>query len=108
MKTTTPATAVLDEAREISLYTIVVEFVGGTYVSQTRADNERSALSSWCKTIRIDMDFGPDSGRLAETVEQEATATALSLLDGLQSVWSFTTLLNDRLVLGHVIKTGPL
>jgi hypothetical protein len=107
MKTTTPAIAVPDEAREISLYTIVVEFVGGTYVSQTSADNERSALSSWCKTIRTDKDFGPDSSRLAEEIEHEASASRLSLLDGLESAWSFTAVLKDRLILGHVIKTVP-
>jgi hypothetical protein len=92
----------------MSLYTIVLEFGGGTYVSQTSADNKESALSSWCKTIRTDMDFGPDSCPLAEGIEQEANAARLSLLDGLQSAWSFTTLLNDRLILGHVIKTAPL
>jgi hypothetical protein len=107
MKTTTPATAVLDDVPETSLYTIVVEFVGGTYVSQTSADNERSALSSWCRTIRTDEDFGPDSRRLAEQIEHEANAARLSLLDGLESAWSFTTVLNDRLILGHVIKTVP-
>ncbi|SHN33152.1 hypothetical protein [Rhizobacter sp. OV335] len=107
MKTTTPATAVPDEAREISLYTIILEFGGGTYVSQTRAPSKESALSSWCKTIRIDKDFGPDSYRLAEEIEHEADAARLSLLDGLESAWSFTTVLNDRLILGHVIKTVP-
>jgi hypothetical protein len=91
----------------MSLYTIIVEFIGGTYVFQTSADNERSALSSWCKTVRINMDFGPDSYRMAEEIEREANAARLSLLDGLQSAWSFTTNLNERLILGHVVETVP-
>jgi hypothetical protein len=107
MKTTTPAAAVIHEARTTSLYTIVLEFGGGTYVSQARADNQESALSSWCKTIRTDLDFGPDSCPLAEGIEEEANAARLFLLNGLQSAWSFTTLLKDQLILGHVIKTAP-
>jgi hypothetical protein len=108
MKTTTPPAAVVHEARTVSLYTIVLEFGGGTYVSQTNADNKESALSSWCKTIRTDLDFGPDSCPLAEGIEQEANPAGLCLLDGLQSAWSFTTLLKGQLILGHVIKTAPL
>ena len=91
----------------MSLYTIILEFGGGTYVSQTSASSKESALSSWCKTIRTDKDFGPDSCRLAEEIEHEANAARLALLDGLESAWSFTTVLNDRLILGHVIKTVP-
>jgi len=91
----------------MSLYTIVLEYGGGTYVSQTRADNKESALSSWCKTIRTDMDFGPDSHALAAGIEQEANAARLSLLNGLQSAWSFTTLLKGQVILGHVIRTAP-
>ncbi|NKI95550.1 hypothetical protein [Rhizobacter sp. SG703] len=91
----------------MSLYTIVLEYGGGTYVSQTHADDKESALSSWCKTVRTDMDFGPDSCPLAEGIEQEADAARLSLLNGLQSAWSFTTLLKGQVILGHVIKTAP-
>jgi len=95
-----------NESQRMSLYTIILEFGGGTYVSQTSAASKESALSAWCNTIRTDKDFGPDSSRLAEEVEHEANAARLSLLDGLESAWSFTTLLNDRLILGHVIKTA--
>jgi hypothetical protein len=91
----------------MTLYTIILEFGGGTYVSQTSAASKESALTAWCQTIRTDKDFGPDSNRLAEEVEHEANAARLSLLDGLESAWSFTTFLNDRLILGHVIKTEP-
>ena len=87
------------------LYTIFMEFQGGTYISQLSASNESSALSCWPREAS-DEDlrmWGLNRDELSEIV----TTEDLVPIAGCKSLWCASgTSRSGKLVLIHVIATA--
>lgn len=88
------------------LFTFIVDFEGGSYVSQVRGETLYDASSQWARGqggsgIQDVQALGkaaePD---LIEAIEQEP-----SLLNGLRNVWCYSGLFGDRLFLIHCVQT---
>jgi len=85
------------------LYTIGLEFHGGTYISQVRAKSERIAVDNWAQSlsIRVPEITAENRHQLAEDFKDEK----LVPLDGLISAWCTSALVNGDLALMNLIKT---
>jgi len=86
----------------VGLFTFVLEYAGGTYVSQQAGADEREAYRSWISSLGTSQI--PDAERLGVAFE-EATQdlTAIDLLDG---VWCDHAFAQDDLALVNVIRTA--
>lgn len=85
------------------LYTLILEYRGGTYMAQCRASSMAQLLPIWISGLS-DADlrtWGLSRVDLMDFISrQEPTA-----LDGLQGAWCCTGVCNDDLLLLNVVKT---
>jgi len=90
-----------------ALFSLVVDYDGGTYISQVRALTEREALYAWCEKCADDYDVPaevrPIATALLENLDKDTHEPVA--LQGLTAAWCASTLLDDKLALINVIKT---
>lgn len=87
------------------LYTILLDYAGGTYVAQAEAMDEDAALRGWLGKLR--------SGRIADAVWEEVAAAFEEAvdrplpLDGLAGAWCASASASQGLALVNIVKTAP-
>ena len=85
------------------LFTVIVDFGGGTYIGQADAPNPQSAATQWLAN-QSDNDLKLwRLGRLA--VENIIEKKEPIELDGLTNVWCITGSIRNRLFLVNVVQT---
>ena len=88
-----------------NLFTLVVEYGGGTYLSQVSADTPREALLKWSMDHESaegeELPLGVFSGIRAQ-LQRGDDAVAIS---GSRNVWCISGVSEDKLILIHVILT---
>ena len=91
-----------------NLYTIIVEYLGGTYIFQREASSEAEAL-----TTRAAVDDDPS---VEDALPTEATKALrgelarggqITALSEVKNIWCATAIAKGQLVLVHVIATVP-
>jgi len=87
-----------------SLFTLVSEYGGGTYVSQVHADNERQALKEWASHLLSEQPMGAASGSIG--IYALGDLHSPTPVAGLTSVWCWTALVADELVLTNIIRSA--
>ncbi|MET3528147.1 hypothetical protein [Phenylobacterium koreense] len=86
------------------LYTIMLDYAGGTYVAQTCAADERAAVRDWIGMLSSD--------QIAHSVSEEVAAAfedfdyGLVPLNGLAGVWCANANAMQGLALVNVVKTA--
>ncbi len=88
----------------MSLYTFVLDYQGGTYISQRDGDDLTSAARTWVRSLRSVGDFeltDTDRSELEGEIERHGAVA----IDGVRNVWCLTGGLRNRLLLAHVILT---
>ena len=91
---------------KMSLFTVIMEFNEGTFVSQIRDTSPAKSLIKWAK--KLDIDDIPGLGpKLKEQLLNSFNDTehAPVLLDGMKNVWCTCVTLTGKLLLVHIIKT---
>lgn len=86
------------------LYTFILEFEGGTYVSQLSAASARSAPLAWVES-RVPGEI-PGLHAAALRQLQASMDTDPVPLTGLVQVWCASGLVNGSLALLHFVETG--
>lgn len=86
-----------------NLYTIVLEFRGGTYVSQVRAEVELEAVRCWAERFKAERPIPRSTSYIAASVLRGLEDYGLAPLDGLQGVWCFTGVSGDSPALGTLV-----
>ncbi|MDC7685223.1 hypothetical protein PQU92_18220 [Asticcacaulis sp. BYS171W] len=91
-----------------ALFTFVVEYDGGTYISQLQAEDVGAALLLWCDKFADSEDIPKKTRKLSKTVrediiEHEGEAV---LLNGLQNAWCISALRKNKLALINIVKTA--
>lgn len=86
------------------LYTILLDYAGGTYVAQTRATDEQAAVRAWQDKLRV--------SRIADAVSEEVAAAFDEATDspvplnGLAGVWCVSASATQGLALVNIVKTA--
>ena len=91
--------------RNHALYTIVLDYKGGTYVGQAEAASVSSALRLWISRIK-DGDLRAWKIKRGELIEIAESHKPIPL-DERVNVWCVSGVADDALVLINVIATKP-
>lgn len=85
------------------LYTIILEFRGGTYISQVRAISEKTAVDQWAQSLdeNVSEVALADRKKLSAEFEIEDPVP----LNGTTNAWCTSALVNNDLALLNIIKT---
>lgn len=85
------------------LYTIFMEFAGGTYAAQVRAGSPRSALKKWAKNIVPGniYDLGPKG---KEALNRQIHDKQIVPIHGMVNIWCATFLVGGKLALVNLIR----
>jgi hypothetical protein len=88
----------------MNLYTFILDYIGGTYISQVKARNLTKAVSKWPDGLVIDeiKGLGPNTISLLKLRLTEDRPVPLS---GLINAWCMSTIIRGRLVLIHIVET---
>jgi len=90
------------EAQLSDLFTIMMEYHGGTYISQVRASDLSSVLTLWGENLR-DQDL--KDWKLTRSDVERVIARTPILLDSLESAWCATETAKRGLILVNIVKT---
>ena len=89
----------------MALYTILLDYAGGTYVAQTKAMSEGEALDSWIAKLGSG---GIGEGPSVEVANafQDLGAGRPRPLEGVTSVWCSSAVGKQGLALVNIVKTS--
>jgi hypothetical protein len=93
------------------LYTFIMDYRGGTYISQVRAASPRKAVWRWANDLNPKPIFGfgakAKEQLIAELHDDEAEGEEFPIAVG-QAVnaWCYTLLIKGQLVLVNIVKTA--
>lgn len=91
----------------LGLYTIILDFRGGTYVSQVEARDEVDAARRWASLFAIEKSLGRSSPYLAKAVLRDLdNGDHPTQLDGLTGVWCMTALCGGDLAIANIVGSG--
>ena len=81
------------------LFTVFYEYNGGTYIRQIKANNPADSLKQTLPTLV------PVLKLKQQDLEEALTGHNIVLLNEYVNVWSTTALINDSLLLIHIVGT---
>jgi hypothetical protein len=89
----------------VPLFTVLMEFKGGTYLSQIRAPSPDAALEKWARGLEVKNIEGMTAGIKRQFVEwlPEARPTAV---DGLKSAWCSGFVARADSALVYIVRTA--
>jgi hypothetical protein len=88
-------------------YTLIMEFVGGTYISQVSASSPKSACVKWAETLDVAQITGLGVATKKSLVEQMKDDFPVPL-NGLVRAWCKTALVRGNLALINLVQTEPV
>lgn len=89
----------------MALYTVILDFQGGTYVAQVHARSATAAVIAWARSRAPGEIQGLGAASL-KTLEQELGKDTPVALDGLKNVWCQSALLRGKLALLNIVRTS--
>ena len=93
------------------LYTFIMDYRGGTYISQVRAPSPRKAVWRWAKDLNPKPIYGfgerAKEQLIAELHEDEELGEQFPIEVGqVVNTWCYTLLIKGQLVLINIVKTA--
>ncbi|MFN3228972.1 MAG: hypothetical protein ACK41P_03880 [Asticcacaulis sp.] len=90
------------------LFTICVEYDGGTYISQFKAEDPSLAIRLWCESFEYDEKINKKTRNIAVSVRQsiELSNECPVQLEGIENVWCICSSYRKNLILLNIIKTA--
>ena len=95
----------LDDKAMESIYTFVLDYNGGTYISQVKSSSPENAIIKWLQ--RLDFkELGVQHDNWESVLEDiEFLEDRPVLLEGMKNVWCTSLSFDDTLALIHFVKT---
>jgi hypothetical protein len=87
------------------LYTFIMEYAGGTYISQVKASSPKSACLKWAQKLGDSEVQGLGLKGKESLIEQMKEETPVAL-DGVSNVWCNSALVRGKLALINLVRTG--
>jgi hypothetical protein len=84
---------------------MVLDFHGGTYITQFDADSPVDAVTAWCDELQQEQLLGEVSSDVAEGIMIDAVENVLVEVEGLHGAWCAATAVAGNLALLNVIIT---
>ena len=91
----------------MDLFTIIMDFRGGTYLNQVNALDHKKAVEIWAKVLNTKeiMYFSEKSkGKMIEALPE--IKKDIMELDNLKNVWSFTFQFKTGFAIVNIVKTA--
>jgi hypothetical protein len=88
----------------VKVYTFVLEYAGGTYVSQYPGGTVKAALQNWAAGEAVKL-AGHWKGDIAERLFARLAEETPVVLDGLHQVWCASASLDSGLALLNIVAT---
>jgi hypothetical protein len=86
------------------LYTCILDFKGGTYITQVNVPAIDQALSAWVETVDTTKIEGLTTS-MKKQLMSEIAVEKPSMIEGVKNVWCTTFLLEENLALVNLIET---
>ena len=86
------------------LYTFIMEYSGGTYVSQVKASSPRSACIKWARNLDVSQ-VGALSLKSKDSLIEQMKTELPAPIDGMSNVWCAAALLRGGLALINFVRT---
>jgi hypothetical protein len=85
-------------------YTFIMEYAGGTYISQVKAPSEKSACIKWAQ--RLDMDHVKGLGlKGKESLIDQMREESPVPLEGISNAWCTGALIRGKSALINLVQT---
>lgn len=91
----------------MALFTIVLDYRGGTYLNQIRATTPAKACQKWARDLDASAVYGLGKTGKAELIE-ELRFDRPRPFDELTNAWCLTAIARGQLALINVVKTDSL
>ena len=89
------------------LFTFVLDFRGGTSISQVWATSMNQSCRKWVQQLDTKDIYGLGPKSIPRLMEQMLEELPVSI-NGVQNVWCMTALIRGQLALIHIIQTDPI
>jgi hypothetical protein len=73
----------------MNLYTFILDYLGGTYISQIESNDEISAMNVWIDQLDVDLIQGFSNKDKNKIIENKFDDELPTLLNGLVNTWHF-------------------
>ncbi|APR84376.1 Hypothetical protein A7982_09725 [Minicystis rosea] len=90
----------------MALFTFVLDYRGGTYVSQVQAGDPKAALREWIDVVELDAIHGLTS-KSRDVFRAAFADERIVPLDGVTNVWCVGDLVRGKGALVNIIETRP-
>ncbi|MBI3651800.1 MAG: hypothetical protein HY231_12340 [Acidobacteria bacterium] len=88
----------------MALYTFIMEYAGGTYISQVRSQSPESAIKKWLKNLVNDSPLEL-SAKIKIELEQELSDEVPTPIEGISKTWCISSSVQKKMVLVNVVQT---
>jgi|32_taG_2_1085360.scaffolds.fasta_scaffold125076_1 hypothetical protein len=91
-----------------TLYTLLCEYGGGSYLSQTHASDQHSALMNWARGFAPERISSNVSSAIANSAFEvrDGNEEDITPVDGLVGVWCWTTMVANELALLTIVRSS--
>ena len=90
----------------MSFYTFIMEFAGGTYISQVKAPSQKAACVKWAQSLDVSQVKGLGLKGKESLIEQMKDESPVAL-DGLSNAWCTGAFLRGEYALINLVQTEP-
>lgn len=96
------------QIQKLGTYTFVMEFMGGTYCSQVKAKDLKTALNSWTQILTRDrLEIKHLTLNKLKRLEKEIQdGERPTKLKGLKNIWFTSFLTKENIIHVNIIKTA--
>jgi len=88
----------------MSLYTLIMEYAGGTYISQSKAHSPKSACMKWAQKLDESQVKGLGLKGKESLIEQMKEESPVAI-DGMLNAWCHSALVRGKLALINLVQT---
>jgi hypothetical protein len=90
----------------MALFSLILEFDGGTYVEQVRSADANSAIKSWSAVFADQNLLGRRTKNFLAKFHDYSCDVGLIPLDDRLSIWYFRFLVGRKTAWGHLVETA--
>jgi hypothetical protein len=91
-----------------SLYTFIMDYLGGTYISQVEAESNSQAMLLWIENLNAEEIKGFSNADKKRLMNGSFNDEDFTLINGLINVWCVTVQTKKGFGIINFVKTAPL